>query len=202
MILRRALAAACAAVLLAGCSAPTPAGPVTASANPNTAELISQRERAGLPDCEVPSGRVEPVTGGLPDLELPCLGSDRVLNLSQVRGRPLVINLWAQWCPPCRAESPYLREFAARAGDKVRIIGIDYDDPDPASAIELAGLVGWAYPHLVDSNSLLKSRLNVVGIPTTLFVGADGRIVYRTAGPVASTDELAGLVKQYLKVTV
>ncbi len=62
----------------------------------------------------------------------------------------MVVNVWAQWCPPCRAEAPHLADVAEQAGDKVRIIGIDFDDPQPGYAIEFAQLAGWHYPQLVD----------------------------------------------------
>lgn len=191
------------AALLTSCAVATPprTAAVTASGSAEP-DLASQRRAAGVPDCEVPRERAQPVAGGLPDLVLRCLGSDRELNLSQLRGRPLVINLWAQWCEPCRAESGYLRAFASRAGEQIRIIGVNYDDPKPDWAIEFAGLVGWRYEQLADPERRLGSRLLVPGIPLTLFVTPDGRIVHSQTGPVASTDELTALVKQYLGVTV
>nr|NLI49530.1 TlpA family protein disulfide reductase [Propionibacterium sp.] len=176
-------------------------GPVTASANPNTPDLIAARAAAGLPDCEPPVSGAEPALYGLPDVVLPCLGSDRSVNLAHLRGKPLVVNLWAEWCPPCREEAPALAEFARRAEGRVAVLGIDYTDPRPDRAIAFARDAGWNYPHLVDSAGVLKSRLAVPGIPVTLVVAPDGRVVYRRTGPVASADELAGIVTEHLGVT-
>ncbi len=197
-----------AASVLAGCApggaggAASGPGTVTASANPNTPGLIAARQAAGLPDCEPPAAAAEPARYGLPDVVLPCLGSDRSVNLAHLRGRPVVINLWAEWCPPCREEAPAFAAFARRSGGAVSVLGIDYTDPRPDLAVVFARDAGWAYPHLVDSAGVLRSRLAVPGIPVTLVVAPDGRIVYRKTGPVASADELAGIVKQHLGVTV
>lgn len=202
-----ALAALTAALVgVAGCGpAPAASGPaggsVTAAANPNTPELAAQRAAAGLPDCTVPVA-AEPVAYGLPDVVLPCLGSERSVNLAHLRGRPLVINLWAEWCPPCREEAPALAEFARRAEGKVDVLGIDYTDPRPDKAIGFAQAAGWAYPHLIDANGVLKSRMAIPGIPVTLVVAPDGRVVYRKTGPVASADDLAGVVAAQLGVKV
>jgi thiol-disulfide isomerase/thioredoxin len=192
---------------VAGCT-PAPAGAAgvasggaTASANPNTPALIAQRVAAGLPDCEVPAGGAAPLQEGLPDLVLPCLGSERAVNLAQLRGRPLVVNLWAQWCAPCKAEAPVLAEFARRAGDQVAVVGINYADPDPAAAIAFAGSAGWAYPHLVDAGALLRARLSLPGIPVTLLVAADGRVVYRVTGGIDSVERLTALARDRLGVT-
>ncbi len=193
----------------AGCT-PSPAGAATgvttgaatASSNPNTPALIAQRVAAGLPDCEVPAGGAPVLQAGLPDVVLPCLGSERSVNLAQLRGRPLVVNLWAQWCEPCKTEAPVLAEFARRAGDKVAVLGINYDDPDPAAAIAFARAAGWTYPHLVDQGAVLRARLSLPGIPVTLLVAADGRIVYRITGGGASVERLQQLARDRLGVTV
>jgi len=207
----RAAAAAAASLLLllAGCGGvPGPNAPRaqggavvrTASSDPNTPQLIAQRERAGLPDCPVPAAAAEPVSYGLPPVSLPCLGSDRWVTLSDLRGRPMVINLWAQWCDPCRQEAPYLRRFADEAAGKVDVIGIDITDPLPDKAIEFAAASGWRYPHLVDREGLLSRSMQVPGIPVTLLVNAEGRIVYRHTGPFTSAQQVRDLVSEQLGV--
>ena len=195
-----------AAVLVAGCAGPsatptTPA-PVASGSNPNNPARIAARQAAGLPDCTVPAAAPSVVDGGLPDVTLPCLGSDKAVRLASLRGRPMVVNVWAQWCEPCKKEAPILADFAKRSAGKVDLVGIDEDDPKPDDAIAFAAASGWDYPHLVDSDRLLGPRMQIVGIPVTLLVDADGRVVYRKTGPLTSSDELASLVDQYLKVAV
>lgn len=186
-------------VVLAGCSAPVPAPTRTATV-PANAALASARVAAGIPDCPDADPAATPVTGGLPATTLSCLGGERTLNLAGLRGRPTVVNLWAQWCPPCRQEAPYLREASASLGDRVLVLGVDYDDPRPDWAIEFASLVGWTHPHVVDPSRSVAGPLQVQGIPLTLFVDAQGRIVHRHAGPFTSTGQLEELVETYLGV--
>lgn len=189
--------------LLAGCvSAPVPTPPEPAPPPPPppspTAEpdLEQLRLDYGLPECPETDPDAEAVDGGLPHTELACLGTDQVVNLAGLPREPMVINLWAQWCGPCRAESPYLREVSASSD--VAFIGINYDDPKPDWAIEFAGLVEWFYPHIQDMDRELQVPLKIAGIPSTLFVTADGVIAGVHPGEVTSEQELRDLMEQYL----
>lgn len=193
-------AASAAAVLLAGCSSPNAPRASAPEPLPVDPVLVAQREAAGIADCPVAPLDADPVPGGLPDLVLGCLGSGRQVNLASLRGTPMVINVWAQWCGPCRLEAPHLREFADRAAGSVTMLGIDYEDPDPALALEFAGLAGWTYPHVTDPLKQTSGPLRIGGIPVTLLVDADGRIVHRVVGAVESSDQLVELTARYLGV--
>lgn len=203
--MRRAAAAlASALLLLTGCAPTATNGPTQAApaALPVDRALVAQREAAGIPDCP-PTPLDAPATpGGLPDLVLGCLGSGRQVNLAGLRGTPMVVNFWAQWCGPCRVEAPFLAEYARRAGDQVLMIGVDYADPDPALALEFAEYAGWAYPHVTDPLKQTAAPLRFTGIPVTVFVDAEGRILYRHVGAFSSTAQLAGFAETYLGVTV
>lgn len=197
--MRRVVASLAVVVLVAGCAPAPVSGPATAPAASDPA-LVAARTAAGIPDCPVTDATAPARADGLPAVVLGCLGSERTVNLAGLRGRPLVVNLWAQWCLPCRQESAYLREGAARLGDRVLFLGVNYDDPQPDWAIEFAGLAGWTYPHAVDPTRTLAGPLRVQGIPTTIFVDAEGVVVHRHSGPFASTAELEGLVATHLGV--
>lgn len=191
--------------LMSGCSAistPTPstsATPGVTVTNANTAQLTERRQAAGVPDCSVPAAAA-PVAGGLPAVTLPCLGSDRSVTLSALRGRPMLVNLWAQWCEPCKREAPTLASFATRHRGAVDVWGIDYADPDPLAALAFAGASRWTYPQLADPDRALAAPMALAGIPVTLLVDADGRVVYRKTGPWASAAELDAAVAQHLGV--
>ena len=192
------IAAALGLALLAGCASPqddTPAPSVAVDA-----ALVTQREQAGIEDCPLTPASAEPVPGGLPDLLLGCLGSGRQVNLAGLRGSPMVINFWAQWCGPCRAEAPSLAQFAQRAHGKVAVLGVDYSDPDPSLALAFAQQSGWSYPHVTDPLRQTAGPIRFTGIPVTIFVDAQGRIVYRTVGAVASVDQLVEATHTYLGV--
>lgn len=194
------LAVAAVAVLaVSACSGPAPAGPApeappSASA---TADLNALREEYGLPECPDTDPAADQVADGLPKTALPCLGTDQLVNLAGLPREPMVVNFWAQWCGPCREESLFLTE-AAEAEEGVSFVGINYQDPQPDWAIEFAGLVGWTYPHIQDMERTLQTSLQVPGLPITLFVDADGRVVGRHLGGIASTEELRELIDEHL----
>jgi thiol-disulfide isomerase/thioredoxin len=167
------------------------------------ANLAALKRAAGIADCPESDAAVAPVEGGLPDQRVSCLGGGRDVRLAGVRGTPMLINVWGQWCAPCREEAPYLTEIATSSHRGLLILGIDYDDPRPDYAIEFAQLSKWRYPQLADPERQLAGPLKVsAGPPQTLFVSADGVIVYRHAGPFRSADELRQLVRTHLDVNL
>lgn len=181
------------AVALAGCA---PGAAARASgADP---ALVAARKAAGIADCPV-STDAAVLPDGLPDLTLDCLGGDAHVRLAGLRGRPLVVNLWAQWCAPCRAEARYLAEYSRKPAEGVQLLGINYDDPQPELALEFAHLMGWTYPQLADPQKAGVTPLRVPGIPLTLLVDAEGRVAARHNGPFRSTADLAAWVASGLE---
>lgn len=197
------LAVAC-AFLLAACVAPperTPP-PIEAPSATATYDLPALKRQAGIEDCPRSDPDVAAVAKGLPDVVLGCLGGGRDVRLAGLRGRPMMINIWAQWCPPCRAEAPHLSEVANANRTDLMIMGIDIEDPRPEWAIEFADLSGWTYPQLVDQEKVIAGPLQLTGPPVTLFVRADGTLAYRHAGAFGSTDQIRSLVREHLGVSL
>ncbi len=191
------------AALLAGCvpaaSEDTPPEVPPTATDP--ANLAALKESAAIADCPVSDAAVAPVRDGLPDVVVSCLGGGRDVRLAGLRGKPILINIWGQWCGPCREEAPHLTEIAGSQHRGLMILGIDYDDPRPDYAIEFAQLSRWRYPQLVDPERRLAGPLKVsAGPPQTLLVGANGRIVYRHAGPFGSAREIRKAVGEYLGI--
>lgn len=174
---------------LAGCGSQPADGAGTPSA--------SKAGAGQLVDCPATDSKPA-VSNGMPDVSLPCLGNGPDVRLADLRG-PLVVNVWAQWCGPCRAEAPYLAALA-KSG-KVKMLGIDYDDPRPELAVKFAGEEGLAYPHVVDTDKSIQRPLKVGGPPLTVFVDADGRIAYVHRGVLTSQQQLDQLLKDKLGVT-
>lgn len=181
--------------LLAGCSATPPALPPPSS----TVDLSALHEQYGLPQCPPTDLSATAAPEGLPVTDLACLGTEQRVNLAGLPREPMIINVWAQWCGPCRAEAPYLRAGLAEL-DGVSFVGINYNDPLPDWAIEFAGLAGWDYPHIQDQDKTLQASLKVPGVPTSYFVSAEGRVIYTHAGPFNSTEELLGLAREHLAI--
>jgi cytochrome c biogenesis protein CcmG/thiol:disulfide interchange protein DsbE len=182
--------------------------PTTVEAQPTVGPLTGdERERlaaakkaAGIADCPGSDAAVRPVPGGLPDVELTCLGGGRAVHLAGLRGRPLLVNVWAQWCGPCRAEAPYLKEVSRENRSTALVLGIDFVDPQPGLAIEFAQASGWRYPQLADTDKLIAAPLQVLGPPYTFFVRANGTIAYKHAGAFTSTGQIRQLARQHLGV--
>lgn len=188
------------ALLLGGCTGAPPEPPAPSFAPVEPAVIVAARKQAGIADCPKSSSTVAARSDGLPDLVLECLGGDSTVRLAGLRGKPMVINLWAQWCPPCREESPYLRQYQKAAKGKVMLLGINYTDPRPELAVEFASLVGWKFPQLADQDARLAALMRVPGLPTTLLVDADGKVVHTIAGKLQSSDELVQLTRDKLGV--
>ena len=173
----------------------------TVAASEDTSGLLEQRRAAGIADCPTSDPGVPARSDGLPDRTLDCLGADSRVRLAGLRGTPMVINVWAQWCGPCRAEAPFLAEAAGAYGERVDFLGIDFADPRPDLAITFADEAGWRYPQLVDADKSIAADLAIIGPPQTFFVSGDGRIVHRHVGPILSTAQLNELIRTHLEVS-
>lgn len=197
--------------LLAGCTQTTtvtrdlngpPASGASASApsapSADGTDLATRKAAAKIEDCPVSDPDAAPVDGGLPDLTLPCLGGGRDVRLAGLRGTPMLVNVWAQWCGPCRQEAPFLSEIDTVTRSDLQIVGIDFNDPLPGRAIDFAEVASWRYPQMVDDTKTISGPLQVVSIPQTFLVDADGRIVARHSGPFTSADQIRDLVEQKL----
>jgi cytochrome c biogenesis protein CcmG, thiol:disulfide interchange protein DsbE len=197
-------------IVLTGCSgSPVLNGPTTPVESPteavpspeSTADLGAMKKAAGIADCPRSDPDVAALPSGLPDVVLPCLGGGREVRLAGLRGEPMMINVWAQWCEPCREEAPYLAAVAKADNSDLMIVGIDHADPRPDLAIEFAQLSTWTYPQLADPDVVLRAELQITGPPQTFFIRPDGTIAYRHAGPFSSANEIRDLAQKYLGVT-
>ena len=166
---------------------------------PASASLIA---RANLPDC--PSGGGSgPVAGGLPSLTLPCLGNGPKVDLAKLRG-PLVLNVWAGPCPPCKVEAPFVEQFHEAASGKVAVVGVvDGAYPDTRNdALDAARGLGLHYPSFFDATGKILQHIRTPGIPVSLLIRPDGTLAYTKIGQLTSAAQLAQYVRQYLGVTV
>lgn len=117
---------------------------------------------------------------------------DRSLDLAAPAGAPRVINLWASWCAPCRAELPAFDAVAAAAGDEIEMLGVNVGE-DVDAATGLVAELGVAFPQSVDPDGIVTAELGVAGLPATLFTTADGEILDVHSGPLDADDLAARL---------
>jgi cytochrome c biogenesis protein CcmG/thiol:disulfide interchange protein DsbE len=204
---RRAAAAAVAVACLAltSCTA-TDTGDTGSGGEPavasrvrvDTPALRTLKQRAGIETCPATAGRKR-VADGLPEITLPCLGGGRSVTLSALRG-PLVVNLFAQYCGPCRRELPFYQSLHAKGRGTVRVLGVDYLDAAPAGALAMVQRAGVSYPLVADPDGRLRRPLRAVALPGIVLVDRAGRMVdveYRTFSSYA---ELCTLVERTLHV--
>lgn len=167
----------------------------------DTSELRAAKEAAGIADCPTPAGPAPDAEEPMPEVTLECLGGGPAVDLTELRG-PMVINLWAQWCPPCREELPYYQQLHERAGDRVGVLGVDHLDTRPELAIELLAETGVTYPSLADPAGELRAPFRVRGLPGVVFLDADGEVVAVEFVVIESFEQLADLVREHLGVSV
>lgn len=120
-------------------------------------------------------------------------------DLADYRGRIVVINAWASWCEPCRAEMPAFVDLDATADpDEVAVIGLNVSD-EPAAAEEFVDELGMPFPSVVDREGAILATLPGIppkSLPSTVILDRDGRIAARIIGP---TDPI-GLARELGRV--
>jgi thiol-disulfide isomerase/thioredoxin len=111
-------------------------------------------------------------------------GSDPItgksFNIAQYRGKPVVINFWASWCPGCYREAKDFARFAA-AHPEAGVVGINFRD-DTAAARGFYRRFDWRFPSVADPRGRIAARLRLQGMPTTIFLDARHREVARIVG--------------------
>ena len=137
-------------------------------------------------------------------IDLPAEGSFPAVSLDEfegilvgLRGQPVVVNIWASWCAPCRTEMPLLQNAAdTYAGDAI-ILGVATND-DPREAKRFLDDLGLTYPNVFDTTGAVRVALGLTAYPTTYVFGADGTIRARVNGGI-SEQRLAGLIEDALQ---
>jgi cytochrome c biogenesis protein CcmG, thiol:disulfide interchange protein DsbE len=183
----RRLAITAATVLLASGCVSQP--PVTTSGGTG---VTPEDHPPGQPELPVTAPNVQscskipqasaPASGGsaqrLLDINLPCLIEGPAINPARLAGRPMVVNLWATWCEPCREEMPMLQAAQKRNGARVQFVGVNTKDR-PDWAAEFLEEVKVTYPEVVDFDGQLLASVRSLGLPVTLVLDSQGQLVSR-----------------------
>ncbi len=133
-----------------------------------------------------------------PDFELTSIDGKKV-KLSDYRGKAVVLNFWATWCPPCKIEMPWFVDLQKQYGkDGLVVLGIAMDDSDPQKIAEFAGEMGVNYPVLLGTDKVSLAYGDVEYLPTTFYLDRQGRIVSKAAGLI-SRDEIEDDARRALR---
>ena len=156
--------------------------------------FISSSQALAATPGEVVVGEV------LRDAELRAL-SGAGARLSAFRGKPLLINVWASWCGPCRAEMASLDRLARRYdGKEFNLVGISTDD-DQAAAASFLKTARVGFRNYIDKNLLLENMLGADRLPLTILVDADGRVIKKITGSRAwDSPEAVNLLTQAFRL--
>jgi thiol-disulfide isomerase/thioredoxin len=114
------------------------------------------------------------------------------ITLTQYKGKPLIVNFWASWCPPCQQETPLLASWYTRQHGRVIIVGLDENDTASA-ALQFARSKDVRYPIGADPGIAAANAYGVVALPQTVFLNAQHRIVDHVLGAVTQADLDKGL---------
>ncbi len=159
-----------------------------------TPSTVEGAEPPALTDAALPEGNpkkvdapVSPQIGGLsPDFSLTALDGS-TFHLSDTRGRPVVLNFWATWCPPCRAEMPTIQSRSEEWGDALLVVGIEVGEP-PNEVQSFVDSFGLTFPVVLDRQGNVARRYQVQGLPTTVVLDADGVVQARHIGAMREQD--------------
>jgi cytochrome c biogenesis protein CcmG/thiol:disulfide interchange protein DsbE len=117
-------------------------------------------------------------------------------RIAALKGHPIVVNKWASWCGPCRAEFPVLQQAGVRFGKRVALIGLNSGDSDD-NAKRFLGDFPLPYPSYVDRNARAATKIGAGGgYPTTVYYNAEGQ-TYVHQGPYTSQARLDADIRRY-----
>jgi cytochrome c biogenesis protein CcmG/thiol:disulfide interchange protein DsbE len=123
-----------------------------------------------------------------PEFVLKDLNGNTV-KLSDYRGKAVLLNFWATWCPPCKAEMPWFVDMQKRyAAQGLQIVGVSMDDDGPEDVAKFAKEIGVNYPIVMGKEEVAQKYGSVEFLPTSFFIDRNGNIIDRVFGIVERKD--------------
>lgn len=118
------------------------------------------------------------------------------VSLTEFRGKTVILNFWASWCPPCRDEAEIFAELDRSLNpDEVAVVGIAVWDKESDSLGFLAEY-GLDFPNAADENGSIAIDYGVAGVPETFFIGPDGSLQGKYPGPVKSVEQVEEILAE------
>lgn len=153
----------------------TPASSVSRGPTASQLAALAPAPHVGAPAPEI----------GLPDL------AGQQVTLESLRGKVVLINFWASWCPPCEKERSDLQTlYQEKSGRGLVVLGVN-EGEEPGRAAEFLSRKGVTFPTVLDQGMQVSSRYEVFGLPNTFFIDANGIVRARVVGPF-SLDDMRG----------
>lgn len=122
-----------------------------------------------------------------PEFTLPTLDGETI-SLSDLRGQAVVLNFWASWCPPCRAEMPDLeRLYQTYRTDNLVVIGVNLQE-SPVTVRSFVEREGLGFPIVLDRDGSVTNLYRIIPLPTTFFIDPDGIITAKYEGRLSARD--------------
>jgi thiol-disulfide isomerase/thioredoxin len=104
------------------------------------------------------------------------------VSTAQWKGKVVILNFWATWCPPCRAEIPMLIDLQSRYKDRLQIVGVSVDDAEPDEVEQFAKEAGMNYPVVMANRGLVQEYGGVPALPTAFVINPDTKVVQKHVG--------------------
>ena len=118
-----------------------------------------------------------------PDFELQTLDGETV-KLSDLKGEKVMVNFWATWCPPCRAEMPDMQKFHENTEVKILAVNLIETESSPEVVPEFLEELGLTFQVLLDDESKLANDYKIAAYPTSFMIDSNGRIQFKTLGAI------------------
>lgn len=118
-----------------------------------------------------------------PDFELQTLDGETV-KLSDLRGERVMVNFWATWCPPCRAEMPDMQKLHENTDVKILAVNLIDTESSPEVVPEFLNELGLTFPVLLDEESKLANDYKIAAYPTSFLLDSNGRIQFKALGAI------------------
>ncbi len=121
-------------------------------------------------------------TGIAPDFALQSLDG-KTVHLSDFRGKAILLNFWATWCEPCKVEMPWIVDLQKKyASQGLQVVGVAMDDAGPDEITKFTHQMGVNYPVVIGKDEVADSYGGLPFLPTTFYIGRDGKIVDKVLG--------------------
>ena len=191
-------------LLVTGCAGDTPGQPppATAPVATSTPAPTATRQPTVEPAPTLPPGK----DNSAPDFRFTLFQGEDVLGasemaLSELEGRPLVLNFWARFCTPCWSEMPELQSFYEEYEDRIQLVSVDVGQftglGSPKDAGRLLDSLGITYPAGYTDEARVVRDYQIRAMPTTAFITADGELFQTWTGSI-TREEVTAVVREML----